>query len=85
MYLDPAEDQATARRTLMVAAPGKDTESVEEHLPSGHAWKNPMPAAWPSKVGGFIEGEEGERWRAERRHPNGEAWPVLGDLAGHTK
>lgn len=46
MHLDPAEDKATARRTVMVAALGKDTESGEEVLPSGHAWKNPMPAVW---------------------------------------
>lgn len=46
MYLDPAEDKATARRTVMVAALGKKTESGEEVLPSGHAWKNRMPAVW---------------------------------------
>ena len=50
MYLDPAEDKATARRTVMVAALGKDTKSVEEVLPSGRAWKNPMPIVWPSNV-----------------------------------
>ena len=46
MYLDPTEDKATARRTVMVAALGKKSESGEEVLPSGHAWKNPMPAVW---------------------------------------
>jgi hypothetical protein len=35
----------------MVAALGKDAESGEELFPSGHAWKSPMPAVWPTAVG----------------------------------
>lgn len=79
MYLDPAGDKATARRTVMVAAPGKDTENVEEHLPSGHAWKNSMPAVWPSKVGvsskvkrGNAGGQKGDI-RTEKHGQFGEA------------
>jgi len=58
---------------------------VEELMPSGHAWKNPRPANWPTEVGVSSKvkrGNAGGQKGVIRTEKHGQ---FRERLAGHTE